>query len=452
MNYKEIRENIYSNIKAEIPDSAARLDWPRYKILKHQATELGKLIKHAKLNSSWYREKYRDINPEDVNLNNINQLPVLTKKEVMDNWDDIVCDKTITRKIAEEHQRKCRDGIISNPYYKDHYLFYSTGGSSGSRGLFVRTKELVETYGCIMFRHDYRDELKSFPGIRRVAVIVSPSRLHSSAQQATLIFREYMEILYVSATTPLELICNKLNKFQPTHIVGFSSIVNQLALLQLRNHLNITPFKITVGAEMLDEDGADNFMNAWGIICNNILSSTETGPMAVEDETHSGMILAEDYNIFETVNRNFTATDRIDDIAKLVVTHFPNRVLPLIRYVLDDIVDIGKNFSNYRVINKLLGRCDDYFTYNDIHLHPICFRHVLGQTSEIIEYQVFQTKKGADILIICNDEPDVLEIKKRLIETLYEGGLENPELTISRVNKIKRHRETAKFRRFVPLF
>ncbi|MCP4178279.1 MAG: phenylacetate--CoA ligase, partial [bacterium] len=102
MNYKEIRENIYSDIKAEIANSAARLDWPRDKIIKHQEIELKNLVKYAKLNSLWYKEKYRDINPEDINLDNIKQLPVLTKKEVMDNWDDIVCDKNITRKIAEE--------------------------------------------------------------------------------------------------------------------------------------------------------------------------------------------------------------------------------------------------------------------------------------------------------------------------------------------------------------
>ncbi|MCP4178329.1 MAG: hypothetical protein GY756_11225, partial [bacterium] len=351
----------------------------------------------------------------------------------------------------EEHKKKIRDGVISNPYYKDHYLFYSTGGSSGLRGLSVWTKDLVKTYGCIAFRNEYRDELKSFTGNKRVAVIVSPTLLHCSSELITLVFRENMEILYVPSSTPLEIICKKLNKFQPTHINGFSSVINQLALLQIENYLNIRPFKVTVHSEMLDENGADNFMNAWGIVCNNLWGSVEISGAAVDNENHTGMILAEDYNIFETLDSNFKQTDKLNDITELAVTHFPNRILPLIRYVIDDILDIKKDLSSYRVINKILGRCDDYFVYNDLKLHPICFRHVLGQTPEIIEYQVFQTEEGANISMICSNKPDFADIEKRLIKTLHEGGLVNPNITLKLVDKMTRHAETAKFRRFVPL-
>jgi len=44
---------------------------------------------------------------------------------------------TKTLANAKTHFQKCRDGEITNPFYQDNYLLFTTGGSSGKRGLFV---------------------------------------------------------------------------------------------------------------------------------------------------------------------------------------------------------------------------------------------------------------------------------------------------------------------------
>ena len=50
----------------------------------------------------------------------------------------------------------------------------------------------------------------------------------------------------------------------------------------------------------------------------------------------------------------------------------------------------------YRIVENISGRSDDWFVYeDDIRIHPIVFRHILGQEPAISEYQVEQTKSNS---------------------------------------------------------
>ncbi|HJO93598.1 MAG TPA: hypothetical protein QF753_09385 [Victivallales bacterium] len=452
MNHEEIKNAVSKEIISKLPNQLDRLYWTREQIINHQEIELRRLIRHAKKHSKWYREKYHDINPEDLTIYNHSSLPVLTKSTLMENWDDIVCDPSINKKIAENHQRKLRDEIIKNPYYKDYYLFYSTGGSSGLRGLFVWTKDLVAEYASYVFRNEYKEDLEKKDKIKRVAALESPSSLHVSSEIYTVKYTENSEILNVPVTLPLETICNKLNRYNPTHITGFSSVIVQLAFCQLSGKLDIKPYRVSLNSEMIDGKGAEKIKEAWGVTYNMIWGSVEIAGGAADDKTHSGMILAEDYNIFDIVDNNYKTTDDINQVSRVLVTHFPNKILPLIRYEINDILELKKEYSNYRVLSRVIGRCDDYFSYKDgIKVHPMIFRHVLGQIPEIIEYQVHQTVSGADISIICSGYIDQAVIKAGLLRGLKEAGLNDPEIGMKIVEKIQRHSETAKFRRFIPL-
>ena len=148
----------------------------------------------------------------------------------------------------------------------------------------------------------------------------------------------------------------------------------------------------------------------------------------------------------------------MDKIKRVLVTNFFSHPLPLIRYALDDILDIQEpeeSISGYRILKSIQGRADDYFTYQqNIKVHPMVFRHVLGQYSEIIEYQVFQTEKGADINFIASEaiSPDTINLLCKQIKLgLGKVDLIDSTVNIKQIAEIKRHDETGKFRRFVPL-
>jgi phenylacetate-CoA ligase len=84
-------------------------------------------------------------------------------------------------------------------------------------------------------------------------------------------------------------------------------------------------------------------------------------------------------------------------------------------------------------------------------VHPLVFRTPLGQKSQIEEYQVRQTPKGARIGVVATGPLDVDALKQALVEALAKAGLANAEIEIDLVSTLERHKETGKLRRFIPL-
>ena len=137
----------------------------------------------------------------------------------------------------------------------------------------------------------------------------------------------------------------------------------------------------------------------------------------------------------------------------MYVTNLYNAVLPLIRFDVTDEVTVldgpcrcGSAFGR---IADPLGRLDDTFEYpSGIAVHPHLFRSVLGH-ERIIEYQVRQTARGADIDAVASGELDTAALVGRLESALRALGMDQPKITIALVDRL--HRQvTGKLKRFVP--
>ena len=116
-----------------------------------------------------------------------------------------------------------------------------------------------------------------------------------------------------------------------------------------------------------------------------------------------------------------------------------------------EIEENNKQFPAYREIKSILGRADDWFKYSKCRIHPMAFRHILGQIKEIEEYQITQTENGADVLIVSPGEINTDSIIDGLTKNLTNEGLINPELNVKLVDELPRHPETGKVKRFVAL-
>jgi phenylacetate-coenzyme A ligase PaaK-like adenylate-forming protein len=130
-------------------------------------------------------------------------------------------------------------------------------------------------------------------------------------------------------------------------------------------------------------------------------------------------------------------------------------VQPLIRYELTDEITVLEDPCSCGItllrIEDIQGRFDDAFTYpGGITVHPFAFRSVLGRERNIVEYQVLQTSRGADIRVRCDGTIDPGPIASALRAKLNEIGLGEPDITITPVEVLSRQ-ESGKFRRFVPL-
>jgi hypothetical protein len=82
---------------------------------------------------------------------------------------------------------------------------------------------------------------------------------------------------------------------------------------------------------------------------------------------------------------------------------------------------------------------------------PLIFRTPLGQNPGIAEYQVLQTHDGAKIAVVATGPIDVATLRQELIDGLAKPGLPNAQIEIDLVDSLKRHEETGKLKRFIPI-
>ena len=95
---------------------------------------------------------------------------------------------------------------------------------------------------------------------------------------------------------------------------------------------------------------------------------------------------------------------------------------------------------------------DDIFIYNrGKHIvHPHVFRSVFGRERNIVEYQVWQTQNGAEILVVTAAKIGVLELERKITDALARIGIERPVIVLRKVDQIDRL-ATGKLKRFIPL-
>ena len=105
--------------------------------------------------------------------------------------------------------------------------------------------------------------------------------------------------------------------------------------------------------------------------------------------------------------------------------------------------------SAFRRISDPQGRLDDTFVYpGGVSVHPHVFRSSLGQQRQIVEYQVRQTARGADVRVIAETEIDCGFVALKIQEALVALGFDQPEVTVTRVAALDRQTSG---KRFVPL-
>ncbi len=113
--------------------------------------------------------------------------------------------------------------------------------------------------------------------------------------------------------------------------------------------------------------------------------------------------------------------------------------------------------SEFARIADIGGRRDDDFRYGATTVPPIAFRHVLGTDPHVSEYQVTQTRTGADVVVV--GAPDIQAdrdahldaLTAALIAALRRYGLSDPTIRIRVASGLQRHQASGKLRRFIPL-
>ena len=455
MDFNCIMEKVWEEVQDLMPEHVERLSWTKDQVREHQTKKLRELLKTAKDKTKYYGEILSDVDVDNFNLEDLSNLPPHDKIAHMDRWDDFLAVKDVSYNDAEKHLEKLRKGEIDNPFYNNEYLFVSTGGSTGKRGMFLWDMEFTKQIDCYIYRCLVHDEQKNgYNGPFRLAAVEAPTLLHGSPYVFDSKFLPNVETLKLASTDPIPEACQKLNEFQPTHLTAYASSVAELASAQLKGDLDIHPRWVNTNSGPQDDDIRNRAIQAWGTKASNCWGCCEIGIMAVETWNNQQMVTCDDGAIFEVVDKDNQPVDRVEDAAKVLATNLTNFAMPMIRYEVDDIIEIGpplSGYPGYRTVTRILGKATFWFEYNGIKVHPTAFSDILELVKEVEEFQIVQTEDGAHIKIVCGSDPNISEIESTILNNLHKYGLKDARVTFEIVDSLPHHPETGKIKRFIPL-
>ncbi len=456
-NFDALRRRHLEDVRRFTPDAIAQLDWTREQVFEHQTRRLREVVDHAQQSPPYYAERLGHVDASQLELSDLPSLPLLTKADVMDHWDQIVTDRRLRLEGVTTHLEQLHEGQQDNAYYLGRYYAAATGGTSGKRGVFLWDWETFIVTVNTTYRMDaQQDLLHPVDGPRRTAVICAGSFVHGSRMLFPSMLDPQRDVLVIAAGTPIDKMIAKLNDYQPDRLVGYASIIEEFCAQALEGRLNIRPQRISTNSEPLLPEARQMAQDAWGINIHNSWGSVEIGIGATEGESFGGSTLAEDFMIVESVDRENRPVADATQADHVLVTKLFGSVMPMVRYEMTDtlVIDDGPNpdAPGYRRIVDIKGRSDDWFVYpGNVKIHPMVFRRVLGQDRHISEYQVQQTGRGARVLAIAHGDSTFADCETALKRALSEAGVADAEVSIDRVDQLPRHPQTNKLKRFVTL-
>jgi phenylacetate-CoA ligase len=415
--YERLRAAQLADVQAALVDHVARLNWSRDQIDRYRTHRLRALLGCALERSPFHARRLQGLDPNTATVADLSSLPIMTKQDAQAEWDSIVTSRYLTRKRAER--------ILAEQqwfsYTPEDQMVFSSGGSSGVRGVYVWDWQFYVSAACLAWRMQAREEQHGSPQApTRLAVLEAGTPPHAS--------------------TPL---------FDVPTATGMETV----ARATLAGELMLRPVRVSTNSEpLLDEDRAA-IRDAWNVPVHNLWGSTEIGVQAVGCGRGDGLHVCEDEVVLERVDEDGLPVGADEPAARTLATGLTNRTFPFIRYELGDSVewlaDKCPCGSAYMRVADIGGRRDDDFRYGPTTIPAGAFRHVLGTDPRVSEYQVTQTASGAEISVVGG--PDVDALTSSVVAALRRYGLSAPEIRIRVVDRISRHEATGKLRRFIAL-
>ena len=450
MTYERMRTAHLHAVQAALDDHIARLDWSRDQIERHRDQRLRMLLSYASERSPFHARRLRDLDASRASVADLASLPMMTKSDAQDEWDAIVTDRDLSRAWAER--------ILAEQqwfsYTPADYQVFSSGGSSGVRGVYLWDWQFFASIACLAWRTQARAERGSpSASLLRLAVLEAGVPPHASTPLFDVPTAPGMETVVIAAGAPFEEVLAAVAAARPTHLVGYASVIGRLARAASAGELDCRPVRVSTNSEPLLDEDRTAIREAWHAPIHNLWGSTEIGVQAVGCGLGEGLHVCEDEVVLERVDDDGVPVGPNEPAARTLATGLANRTFPFIRYDLGDQVEwlpgpceCGSAFARVADIG---GRRDDDFRYGSIAVPASAFRHVLGTDPRVSEYEVTQTVAGADVLVVGN--PDLDALRRSLIGELRRYALSDPTVEIRVVDRIPRHHATGKLKRFIPL-
>jgi phenylacetate-CoA ligase len=420
---------------------AERERWPRERLERFQQERLDALVRHAARHSPLYRERLAGTLDGPVRLE---QLPTITKAEMMDRFDDLVCDPALRR-----------DALLTWVETLDEDRFHPTGtrvmttsGSSGRKGLFVYDRDGWRAICSQWLRHSAMVGTQPRVPRLRFAMLSGTAPTHMSRQGSATLSIGVHRMQGLPVTLPLERLVAALNGFAPQALYAYPSVAMLLAEEQLAGRLRLELDVLITGSELRTAAMTERLADAFGVAPFDLYATTE-GLWASECEHRDGLHVFEDATLFENVDAEGKPVPPGTRGARVLVTNLCNHVQPIIRMELADVITVepepcrcGRTLARMRAVE---GRSEDALALpgqagRAVTVLPAQFA-LVTRDREVGEFQIIQEGPRLRILVVPRPSAS-RELEARLRAAvagrLTELGVDDPQVVVERREALAR--------------
>ena len=406
--------------------------WPRERLERFQHDRLERLTRHAVAHSPFWRERLPAHGP--VTLLDI---PVLTKAELMERFDDLVTDPRLRLDDLLLHLDEIEDDAL---YLGEHRVMTSSG-SSGRKAVFVYDRTAWSGIaGMFLRRSEWTNTGPRFPRLR-LAMIGGGSPTHMTRRGAQTMDIGIHRLCKLSVTQPVPQLVERLNAFQPQALYGYPSIMALLAVEQQAGRLRIGPESVFTSSEPLSHTVRERLEQAFGVRPYDFYATTEGlfGHECPEGSMH----LFDDMCIAENVDEDYRPVPPGEVGSRLLVTNLFNLTQPLIRFEVTDLVAVepeqcpcGRTLMRRRSRD---GRAEDVLRRGGVDVHPLQFALVTADP-DVREFQVVQQGEALRLRVCLRDGAGEApaRLRARFGARLEELGVPRPSVEVETVDALER--------------
>lgn len=372
--------------------SQTRLKWTESELKQFQWKRLEQLLHHCWNNVPFYKEHWQKAGITSINeiksLDDFTKLPILTKQNVSDNYDDLIPESA-----------------------KGNNIKKATGGSTGQPFKFELDVLSNDARQAIMWRGygwlhaglgakslflwgDNVGEISKFRKIKEA--------LYHRFYNRRMVSTFDMNLEHMGRYT------EEINQYKPETIVSYVNPLYEVAKYINKQKVKVhSPLSLLTGAEPLYEYQRQEIEQAFKSKVYNTYGCREFMLIAAECEKQSGLHINIDHLVVETLNED--KANITGEAGDIVITDLMNYGMPLIRYVNGDRATISNSACGcgnpLPMIEKINGRKLDVIkTKNGQMIPGELFPHLFKEFEGLIKFQVKQSHiNSLEIYLVANE-------------------------------------------------
>jgi phenylacetate-coenzyme A ligase PaaK-like adenylate-forming protein len=358
------------------------------------------LVRFARERSPLYRDAYRDIAENPVQLRH---LPVMTRHALMARFDEWATDRDVNRAGIEAF---LADRTHIGWRYLDRYIVWTSSGTTGETGTYVQDADALATYDALVAAQLTSPRLMarcawgSLSRSGRAALIAATGDHFASiaSWERVCHANPWLAARGFSVMMPLPQLVAELNDYQPAFLASYPTTLLLLAEELSAGRLRIRPAILWCGGEYLSVASQRELERDFGCPVVNEYGASEC--LTIAFGCGSGWLhVNADWVLLEAVDAAYEPVAPGEASATVLVTNLANRVQPIIRYDLGDSIIVNPEpcaCGSPLPAIRVEGRRDDVLalrnpSHRQVCLPPLALTTVVEEALPGHAYQIVQT-------------------------------------------------------------